>query len=117
MNTLGLIDKNPAENNQIHTESYYEEVASEEEIYLEEREERARTVLISESSFQSGLTRDNGSPGVNSSLPVINTPPREESGGATELDDATQELVTGDSDDPPLSDEAVEEMLRKTQND
>ena len=28
------------------------------------------------------------------------------------LDQAAEELITGDSGDPPLSDEAVEEMLR-----
>ena len=31
-----------------------------------------------------------------------------------QLDHAAEELITGDSDDPPLSEEAVVEMLRMT---
>ena len=31
------------------------------------------------------------------------------------LDHAAEELITGDSDDPPLSEEAVVEMLKVTQ--
>jgi hypothetical protein len=30
-----------------HTEAYYEEIASQEEVYLEEREEALRAILIS----------------------------------------------------------------------
>jgi len=33
-----------------------------------------------------------------------------------ELDHAAEELITGDSDDPPLSEEAVAEMLRMASN-
>ena len=33
-----------------------------------------------------------------------------------QLDHAAEELITGDSDDPPLSEEAVVEMLRMTLN-
>ncbi len=33
-----------------------------------------------------------------------------------ELGPAAEELITGDSDDPPLSEEAVVEMLRMTSN-
>ena len=33
-----------------------------------------------------------------------------------QLDHAAEELITGDSDDPPLSDEAVVETLRITSN-
>ena len=33
-----------------------------------------------------------------------------------ELGHAAEELITGDSDDPPLSEEAVVEMLRMTSN-
>jgi hypothetical protein len=39
------INKNTDEKTQNHTEAYYEELASQEEIYLEEREERARAIL------------------------------------------------------------------------
>ena len=31
-----------------------------------------------------------------------------------QLDHAAEELITGDSDDPPISEEAVVEMLRMT---
>lgn len=31
-----------------------------------------------------------------------------------QLDQAAEELITGDSDDPPLSEEALVEMLRTT---
>jgi len=85
------IDKSSDENVQNHTEAYYEELASQEEIYLEEREERARAVLISEKPSPSECI-------------------------AESLDEqrnhAAEELVTGDSDDSPLSEEAVVEMLR-----
>ena len=33
---------------------------------------------------------------------------------AEQLEHAAEELITGDSDDPPLSEEAVVEMLRTT---
>ena len=32
-----------------------------------------------------------------------------------QLDHAAEELITGDSDDPPLSEESITEMLRLTQ--
>ena len=85
------IDKSGDENVQNHTEAYYEELASQEEIYLEEREERARTVLISETLSPSECKAE--------SLDE-------------QLNHATEELVTGDSDDPPLSEGTVAEMLR-----
>lgn len=34
-----------------------------------------------------------------------------------QLNHAAEELITGDSDDPPLSEEAVVEMLRMASND
>ena len=85
------VDKSSAENVQNHTEAYYEELASQEEIYLEEREERARAVLISETPSPSECKAE--------SLDE-------------QLNHATEELVTGDSDDPPLSEGTVAEMLR-----
>ena len=36
------------ENILIHTEAYYEEIASQEEVYLEEREEELRAILTSD---------------------------------------------------------------------
>jgi hypothetical protein len=40
-------------------------------------------------------------------------PPRSER-SSQQREPAAEELITGDSDDPPLSEEAVEEMLRMT---
>ena len=37
-------------------------------------------------------------------------------GTLEQLDHAAEGLITGDSDDPPLSDEAVADMLKTTQN-
>jgi hypothetical protein len=71
------------------TDAYYEEQARQEEIYLEEREEDLRMILELEDT------------------PPV--PPRES------LDqqraEAAEELITGDSDDPPLSENLVDEML------
>jgi hypothetical protein len=69
------------------TEAYYEAVASQEEIYLEETEEELRAILVCEDPAPSDVTGE-------------------------QLDHAAEELVTGDSDDPPLSEEEVAEMLR-----
>jgi len=43
-----------------------------------------------------------------------NNDPRIAESLAEQLDHAAEELITGDSDDPPLSDETVLEMLRAT---
>jgi hypothetical protein len=71
-------------------EACYEIIASQEEIFLEETEEELRAILIF----------DNPCPADSVDKP---------------LDRAVEELITGDSDDPPLSDEEVVEMLRITQ--
>lgn len=105
-------DKANEENIQEHTEAYYEELASEEEIYLEEIEEHARAVLIAEQPTFSrsgagivawearcSVTDASGNPGMAESR-------------VEQLEHATEELITGDSDDPPLSDEALAKMLK-----
>ena len=73
----------------IRTDAYYEEQARQEETYIEEREEDLRMILELEDT------------------PPV--PPRES------LDqqraEAAEELITGDSDEPPLSQNLVEEML------
>jgi hypothetical protein len=43
-----------------------------------------------------------------------NNDPRQAANLDKQLDHAAEELITGDFDDPPLSDEAVLEMLRIT---
>jgi hypothetical protein len=80
------------------TEAYYEELASQEEIYLEETEEELRAILTSDDP---SLTDANIHPCIAESLDE-------------QLVDAAEELITGDADDPPLSEEAVLEMLRAT---
>ena len=66
-------------------EEFYEERASQEELYLEEVEENLREILISEGNA------------VHRTVVTI----EEQRTLAAEL------LTTGDSDDPPLSEETV----------
>lgn len=81
--------KRTEENTPTDTDAYYETVASQEEIYLEETEEELRAILI-----------------FDNPCPPESVDER--------LEQAAEELITGDSDDPPLSEEAVAEMLRMT---
>ncbi len=86
------------------TESYYETVASQEEIYLEETEEELRAILISDDptpSQDKNMTDENNNPPIAESLDEW-------------LEHAAEELITGDSDDPPLSEKAVVEMLNES---
>ena len=76
------------ENIPTDAEACYEIIASQEEIYLEETEEELRAILVFENPCPSESTDDEP------------------------LDQAAEELITGDSDDPPLSEEEVVEMLR-----
>jgi hypothetical protein len=89
------IDKSNNENIPAHTKAYYEELASQEELYLEETEEEVRAILISDDP---SMTETNNSPCIAESHDE-------------QLDHAAEELITGDSDDPPLSEETVAEML------
>ena len=86
-----FIYESNAENIPTDTEAYYEAVASQEEIYLEETEEELRVILESDDPL----------------------PPRSER-PSQHREPVAEELITGDSDDPPLSEEAVEEMLSMT---
>jgi hypothetical protein len=67
----------------------YEEQASQEEIYLEETEEQLRMIV------------ESGDP----------SPLRSE-GPDQQREHAAEELIIGDSDDPPLSEETVKQILR-----
>lgn len=85
------------ETNNIPTDSeaYYETLASQEEIALEEAEEEVHELLECD-------------------IPI---PADSNDACATEtveqqLKDAAEDLIIGDADDPPLSEEAVDEMLR-----
>jgi hypothetical protein len=87
--------KNKVTNIPVHTDDYYEALASQEQEYLDETVEhlRERELLAAQDSSLS------------------NNPCTFESLIET-LHQAAEELITGDSDDPPLSDRAVVEMLR-----
>jgi len=67
----------------------YEERARQEEIYLEETEEELRMVLESD-----------------------DLPSQQNESLDEEREHVVEELIIGDSDEPPLSEAAVEEMLR-----
>jgi hypothetical protein len=75
----------------IGMDAYYEEQAGQEEIYLEETEEELRMIL--ESDDPSPLRSE--------------SPDQQRERGA-------EELIIGDSDDPPLSEETVKQILRMT---
>ena len=72
------------------TDAYYETVASQEEIYLEETEEEVYMVLES-----------------------YDPPSSQGENRNEQREHAVQELITGDSDDPPLSEELVGENSRQ----
>jgi len=74
----------------IGTDAYYEEQASQEEIYLEETEEELRMILEFDGP----------------------SPLRSESPDQ-QREQAAEELIIGD-DDPPLSEETVKQILRMT---
>ena len=98
------INMNSDKNIPTDTEAYYETVASQEEIYLEEVEEELRAILIfsdpspSRIEMKRSMTDPENNPGLAES-------PDEQ------INCAVEELITGDSDDPPLSEEEVAEML------
>lgn len=72
-------------------DSYYEEQASQEEIYLEESEEELRLVLESD-----------------------DLPSPEGENLDAQREEATEELIVRDGDDPPLSEVAIGDLLRMT---
>ncbi len=74
-----------------HTDDYYEAIASREEIYLEEVEENLRAVLTSKT----------------------NTANREAGSFDEQVERAAEEVLTGDSDDRPLSEKTITEMLSR----
>jgi hypothetical protein len=92
------IDKNNNENMPIHTADYHEVLASQEQEYLARASQNYANARFQPSSFH-----------------LQTTNPR--TGSLDEpLHHAAEELISGDSGDPPLSDEAVVDMLRMTSN-
>jgi len=103
-------------------ETYCESVASQEELYLEETEEEVFAVLISDEHQYQGRDECGCENRVDREIErevetlatgTDNTPHK-----ARDLDEqlstAAEELITGDSDDPPLSDKTVMEMLKES---
>ncbi|HEX6880901.1 MAG TPA: hypothetical protein VF135_11095 [Terriglobales bacterium] len=82
-----------ARNDENSSDVYYETVASQEEFYLEETEEEVREVLTSQD-----LSPKRNLFCVGETL-------------SEQLNHAVEELITGDSDDPPLSEEEVASMM------
>jgi hypothetical protein len=107
----------------IDADAYYERVASQEEIYLEETEEELRAIWI---SYRTSPSRNSGSTLATNrgernldrgkrSMSDANTDPCIAESLDEQLNHAAEDLIAGDSDDPPLSEEAVVEMVRLTQ--
>jgi len=84
-------DENKNESSPAHTEDYYEAVVSQEQIYLDEVEENLRAMLAFDA----------------------NSAPRTAQSLDEQLDQAAEELITGDSDDAPLSEKTIAEMLSR----
>ena len=117
------INMNNDQNIPIDTDAYYEyyeELASQEELYLEETEEEVRAILTSYVSSASGVARSIVTENcwlrepdleVRGSMTEPKNNPRIAESLDEQIVDASEELITGDADDPPLSKEAVQEML------
>ncbi|HST12278.1 MAG TPA: hypothetical protein VLL05_18025 [Terriglobales bacterium] len=119
------INKSNDKNIPTDTEEYYETVAGQEEIYLEETEEDVRAILTFDDpspSRNSGciLAVNGGEPKAGGeaerSMTDANNNPRIAESLNEDLNRAAEELITGDSDDSPLSEEAVVMMLRNDLN-
>jgi hypothetical protein len=101
------------------TEACYEELASQEELYLEETEEEVVAIL---DSYVSPASQGDRSTIIDicaereSHLEIAGvmtdlTRPRMVGNPDEQLVEAVEELITGDSDDPPLSEDSIQEML------
>ena len=101
------------------TEAYYETVASQEELYLEETEEEVLAILTADDlQYEPKAECHCENHGereldweVERSATGADGSTRKAESLDEQLDHAAEELITGDSDDPPLSEETVLEML------
>jgi hypothetical protein len=114
------INANNNKNVPVDTDACYEEVASQEELYLEKTEEEVDANL--NFSYVSPASQSDCSTLVDicaerksdleiervttdlTSPPMVGNPDEQ-------LVGAAEELITGDSDDPPLSEGSIQEML------
>jgi len=113
------INVNNDKNIPIDPDACYEELASQEELYLEETEEEVVAILTSYVSPASQSDRstmidicgeresDLEIEGVMTDL----TSPRTGGNPDEQLVEAAEDLIAGDSDDPPLSEDSIQEML------
>jgi len=103
----------------IDPDACYEELASQEELYLEETEEEVVAILTSYVSPASQSDRstiidicaERESDLEIEGLMTDLTSPRMVGNPDEQLVEAVEELITGDSDDPPLSEGSIQEML------
>jgi len=113
------ININNDKNIPIDPDACYEELASQEELYLEETEEEVVAILT---SYVSPASQSDRSTIINicaereSDLEIgrVTTDLKSPSmvGNPDEqLVEAADELIAGDSDDPPLSEDSIQEML------
>jgi len=106
------INANNNKNIPVDTDACYEEVASQEELYLEETEEEVVAILTSYVSPASKSDRSTSCAERESDLEIervttdLTSPPMV--GNPDEqLVEAAEELITGDSDDPPLNEDSI----------
>jgi hypothetical protein len=99
---------------------YYEQLASQEEVYLEETEVEVVAILTTYVSSAPQNDRSTmidicgereSEQEIEGPMTNPNNSPRMAENTNEQLVEASEELITGDADDPPLSEEAVEEML------
>ena len=92
----------------------YEELASQEELYLEETEEEVVAILTSYVSPTSRRDRSivdvraKRESGLEIEVAADVTNPRMVTNADEQLVKAIEELITGDSDDPPLSEDSIQ---------
>lgn len=106
----------------IDTDAYYEfceELASQEELYLEETEVEVVAILTSyvPPASQNDLSMVAEYCGesdleVTGSLPDPKNDPDKAGSRDEQLVEAAEELIDGDADDPPLTEVVIVEMLR-----
>jgi ribosomal protein S7 len=111
------INANNNKNIPVDKDARYEEVASQEELYLEETEEEVVAILtsyvspISKSDRPIVDVRAKRQSGLEIEVATDVTNPRMVTNADEQLVKAIEELITGDSDDPPLSEDSIQEML------
>lgn len=115
-----LINMNNNKDIPTDTEACYEELAAHEELYLEETEEEVRAILI---SYVSSASQNDRSTMIDIcrerefDLEVERSMTEQKSNAGMadspdeDLVDIVEGLITGDADDPPLSEATVQEMM------